>query len=212
MIKAILFDLDNTLIDRQRAFREMLYRVFRSYYKDENYVEKLVKDMIEFDKGGRVERIDAFNQLINKYNIKEFNAKKLSKDWSNESGSTVYLFDDVIDTFKELKKKYKLAIVTNGDYVSQKRKLDNINLYKYLEYTLISDEIGIRKPDPRIYKYALNKMNLKEDECIYVGDSYSRDIVGAKNANIRPIYVCRNNVKHDDVTTIFNIKDLLNIL
>lgn len=212
MIKAILFDLDNTLIDRQRAFKEMLYRVFGSYYEDKGYVEKLVNDMIEFDNGGRVERVDAFNKLIDKYNIKEFSAEKLSKDWSNESGSTVYLFDDVIETLKELKKKYKLAIVTNGDFVSQKRKLDNINLYEYLEYTLISDEIGIRKPDPRIYKYALNKMNLKEDECIYVGDSYSRDIVGALNANIKPIYVCRNNVKHDDVVTIYNIKDLLNIL
>ncbi len=212
MIKAILFDLDNTLIDRQRAFTEMLYRVFRSYYNDETYVEKLVKDMVAFDNGGKIERIDAFNKLIDKYNIKEFTAEKLSKDWSNESGSTVYLFDDVIDTLTKLKKKYRLAIVTNGDYVSQKRKLDNLNLYPFLDYTLISDEIGIRKPDVRIFKYALKQMNLKEDECVYVGDSYTRDIVGSLNAGIKPIYVCRNGVNHNDVETIYNIKDLLSIL
>lgn len=212
MIKAILFDLDNTLIDRQRAFTEMLYRVFRSYYNDETYIKNLVKDMIVFDNGGKVERIDAFNKLINKHNIKEFTAEKLAKDWSNESGSTVYLFDDVIDTLIKLKKKYKLAIITNGDYVSQKRKLDNVNLYPYLDYTLISDEIGIRKPDIGIFKYALKQMNIKEDECFYVGDSYSRDIVGSINAGIKPIYICRNGKEHNDVTTIYNIKDLLKIL
>ena len=106
MIKAILFDLDNTLIDRQKAFTEMLYKVFRSYYNDEIYIKNLVKDMIAFDNGGKIERIDAFNKLINKHNIKEFTAEKLAKDWSNESGTTVYLFDDVIDTLIKLKKKW----------------------------------------------------------------------------------------------------------
>lgn len=212
MIKAILFDLDNTLIDRQRAFTEMLYRVFRTYYKDEDYINNLVNDALLFDDGGKTERIDAFTKLINKYNIKEFSAEKLAKDWSNESGSITYLFDDVKDTLNILKKKYILGIVTNGDYSSQKRKLDSINLYDILDYTLISDEIGIRKPDPRIFEYACNKLNLKPEECIYVGDSYSRDIVGAMNANLTPIYVCRNNEKHNDVKTIYNIKELCNLL
>ena len=212
MIKAILFDLDNTLIDRQKAFTEMLNRVFHNYYKDEDYIKVLINDTLLFDDGGKIERIDAFNKLINKYNIKEFTAEKLSKDWSNESGSTVYLFDDVIETLKELKKKYKLAIVTNGDYPSQKRKLDNINLYPYIDYHLISSEIGIRKPDPGIFKYACNKLNLKENECLYVGDSYSRDIVGALNAGLEAIYVSRTDEQHKDVKTIYQIKELLNIL
>lgn len=212
MIKAILFDLDNTLIDRQRAFKEMLVRVFSSYYSDKDYVKQLVDDMILFDNGGKVKREEAFTKLINKYQIKDFTAKQLSDNWSKESGSTVYLFDDVIDTLKTLKEKYKLAIVTNGDYSSQKRKLDNINLYDYLDYTLISSEIGYDKPDIRIFLHAINALKLKAEECIYVGDSYSRDIVGAKNANIMPIYVCRNNEQHNDVKTIYNIKDLLKIL
>lgn len=211
MIKAILFDLDNTLIDRQRAFREMLERTFHEYYTDENYIENLVKDTLIFDDGGRVERIDAFGKLIEKYNIKEFTAENFAKAWSKESGSTVYLFDDVVPTLQILKTKYKLAIVTNGDYDSQKRKLDNVNLYPYLDYTLISSEIGIRKPDVRIFKYACKQMGFKETECLYVGDSYSRDIVGALNAGLDAIYVSRVNEKHD-VKTIYNIHELLEIL
>ena len=57
MIRAILFDLDNTLIDRQRAFKEMLFRVFRTYYKDEEYIQNLVNDALLFDDGGKTERI-----------------------------------------------------------------------------------------------------------------------------------------------------------
>lgn len=212
MIKAILFDLDNTLIDRQRAFKEMLYRTFSKYYNDDKYIEVLVNDMLEFDKSGAVERIEAFTKLINKYQIKEFTAEELSLNWSKESGNVVYLFDDVLDTLKMLKNKYKLAIVTNGNYASQKRKLDNVNLYGLLDYCLISDEIGIRKPDPRIFKYACEKLNLKESECLYVGDSYSRDIVGALNAGLDAIYVSRNNQIHEDVKTIYQIKELADIL
>lgn len=212
MIKAILFDLDNTLIDRQKAFSEMLNRVFHIYYQDEDYINTLVHDALEFDGGGKVERIDAFKKLVDKYNIKEFTAEKLAKDWSNESGTTVYLFDDVVETLTKLKEKYKLAIVTNGDYASQKRKLDNINLYSLIDYHLISSEIGVRKPDPLIFKYACKKLNLKEEECIYVGDSYSRDIIGAKNAGLEAIYVSRVNDKHDDVKTIYQISELLNLL
>ena len=212
MIKAILFDLDNTLIDRQKAFKEMLYRTFSKYFNDETYIDTLVSDMLSFDNNGTVERIIAFQKLIDKYKIKEFKAEELTKNWNNESGNVVYLFEDVIDTLIQLKKKYKLAIVTNGNYASQKRKLDNVNLYELLDYTLISDEIGIRKPDPRIFKYACEKLKLKENECIYVGDSYARDIVGAINAGLDAIYVSRKNQKRDNVKTIYQIKELIDIL
>lgn len=212
MIKALLFDLDNTLIDRQRAFTEMLYRTFRKYYDDEEYVNALVKDALFFDDGGKIERIDSFTKLIDKYNIKEFTAKEFAENWSKESGSVVYLFDDVISTLTTLKDKYRLAIVTNGDYESQKRKLDHVNLYYLMDYTLISSEIGIRKPNPRIFQYACKQMNLKEKECLYIGDSYSRDIVGAINAGLEAIYVSRVNETHDDVKTIYQIKELLDIL
>lgn len=212
MIKAILFDLDNTLIDRQKAFKSMLIRVFHTYYEDEEYINKLVEDEMLFDNNGKIERKESFTLLINKYNIKEFTAEELASNWSKESGSDVYLFDDVLDTLKQLKKKYKLAIVTNGDYESQKRKLDNINLYDLLDYCLISSEINIRKPDVRIFEYACNKMNLKVDECVYVGDSYSRDIVGSLNAGLTPIYVSRKGEIHEDVKTIYQIKELLDIL
>lgn len=212
MIKTLLFDLDNTLIDRQKAFTEMLFRTYRKYFNDDNYINQLVKDTLTFDDGGKVERIDAFNKLIDKYKITEFNANELSTNWSKESGSVVYLFDDVIPTLTNLKEKYRLGIVTNGDYSSQKRKLDSINIYHLLDYTLISSEINIRKPDPRIFKYACQKMGFNEDECIYVGDSYDRDIVGALNAGLDAIYVSRINEIHEDVKTIYQIKELLEIL
>lgn len=60
MIKAIIFDLDNTLIDRQRAFKEMLDRKFHQLFEDETLIQEMIKDIIEWDNNGTVERIVVF--------------------------------------------------------------------------------------------------------------------------------------------------------
>ena len=212
MIKAILFDLDNTLIDRQKAFKEMLFRVFSNIYDNHETVNKLVNETLLLDDNGKVPRIESFTKLKEKFELKDFDVIQADENWKKESGTVTYLFDDVIDTLKTLKSKYKIAVVTNGAYASQKRKLDSINLYELLDYCLISDEIGIRKPDPRIFQYACKQMGFKEEECIYVGDSYDRDVLGALNAGLDAIYVSRTNQKHNEVKTIYQINDLLKIL
>ncbi len=173
MIKAIIFDLDNTLIDRQRAFKEMLIRKFTSLFNDEKLVNDMVKDVIEWDKNGTVERIVVF------------------KKWAE---------------------KYKLAILTNGNASSQRRKLNTINIYDLLDYSLVSSEYIVKKPDKQIFEYTAKQLGLETYECIYVGDNYNIDVLGSRNAGMTPIYVSRNDEIHEDVKSIKEIKELLDIL
>ena len=211
MIKAIIFDLDNTLIDRQRAFKEMLVRKFHLLFNDEELINNMIEDIMKWDANGTVERIVVFKKWAEKYKVTCVSPEKLDNEWANESGSIAFLYDDVKDTLTHLKNKYKLAILTNGNSASQRRKLNTINIYDLLDYSLVSSEYGIKKPNKEIFEYTAKQLGLKTNECVYVGDNYNIDVLGSKNSGMLPIYVSRNNEEHDDVTTIKEIKELLNI-
>ena len=209
MIKAIIFDLDNTLIDRQRAFKEMLDRKFHQLFEDETLIQEMIKDIIEWDNNGTVERIVVFKKWAEKYNVTKISAERLDKEWSDESGSVAFLYDDVRETLTELKKKYKIAILSNGNKTSQRRKLSTIDIYDLLDYSLISGEFTHRKPDKEIFEYTAKQLGLETNECVYVGDNYKIDVLGSKNAGMLPVFISRNNEVHEDVLTIKAIKDLL---
>ncbi len=212
MIKAIIFDLDNTLIDRQRAFKEMLIRKFNTLFNDEKLVNQMVKDVIGWDNNGTVERIVVFKKWAAKYNVTCISPEQLDKEWSNESGSVAFLYRDVKETLIKLKEKYKLAILTNGNTASQRRKLNTINIYDLLDYTLVSSEYTTKKPDKQIFEYTAKQLDLKTNECIYVGDNYNIDVLGSRNAGMTPIFVSRKGEIHNDVATIKEISELLKIL
>ena len=209
MIKAIIFDLDNTLINRQKAFKEMLERKFHILFDDEELIQKMINDILNWDNNGTVERIDVFKKWAEVYHITKISPEQLDKEWSNESGSVAFLFDDVRDTLKELKKKYKVAVLTNGNASSQRRKLNTINIYDLLDYSLVSSEYGVRKPDKKIFEYTAKQLDLKTEECSYVGDNYKIDILGSRNAGMLPVFISRNNEIHEDVLCIQTIKELL---
>lgn len=212
MIKAIIFDLDNTLIDRQKAFKEMLLRKFHLLFDDETLISNMIDDIMKWDDNGTVERIVVFKRWASKYDVTCISPQELDKQWSDESGSVAFLYDDVKDTLSKLKNKYKLAILTNGNVASQRRKLDTIDLYDLLDYTLVSSEVNMKKPDIRLFEYIANKLNLKPNECIYVGDNYNIDVLGSRNAGMTPIFISRNNESYDNVIVIKEISELLNIL
>lgn len=209
MIKAIIFDLDNTLIDRQRVFKEMLDRKFHQLFEDETLIQEMIKDIIEWDNNGTVERIVVFKKWAEKYNVTKISAEQLDKEWSDESGSVAFLYDDVRETLTELKKKYKIAVLSNGNKTSQRRKLSTIDIYDLLDYSLISGEFTYRKPDKEIFEYTAKQLGLETNECVYVGDNYKIDVLGSKNAGMLPVFISRNNEVHEDVLTIKAIKDLL---
>jgi len=211
MIKGLIFDLDNTLIDRQRAFSEMLLKVLHERFEDEKLIQEMLADILKFDNNGRVERKDAFKMWTDKYNITSIDPIELANNWSKISGSVTYLYDDVRPTLTKLKEKYKLAVLSNGNASSQRRKMQSIAIDDLLDYSLISSEFGVRKPDPSIFLYTCDQLQLKPKECVYIGDTYDLDVLGPKKAGLDAIYVSRFNEVHDDVTTIFQIADLLKI-
>ena len=90
---------------------------------------------------------------------------------------------------KYLAAKYPLTIVSNGFKEVQYYKFEHSGLAPYLTHTLISEEVGINKPQPGIFHIALQRNGITADEALMIGDSYSSDIAGAKAAGIDQIWI-----------------------
>ncbi|MGI6608615.1 MAG: HAD family hydrolase [Erysipelotrichaceae bacterium] len=217
MIKAILFDYDGTLADRTKG----ACTAFRSYLKEyvikdeiyEVYLEALVQDLLlwdEFGAGNKRLMIERFNSKYG-YNI---NYDHFFKWWCENLGLFEPLFKNTLKTLNYLKGKYKLGIITNGTVIGQNTKIDNADIRHYFDTIIISDEFGKAKPDRLIFKEALKQLNVLPKEAIYVGDSYSNDIIGAYNAKITPVWIWPDDGRYDLHSTkrIYKIEELMEIL
>tara|TARA_Y100001970_G_C14235685_1_gene861632 strand:- start:2107 stop:2805 length:699 start_codon:yes stop_codon:yes gene_type:complete len=102
------------------------------------------------------------------------------------------LYDDVIPVFKHLNtQNYKLGIITNMGK-SLYEICDQLEISQYLSYIITSEEVGIGKPSPEIFKAALKVSESKVNEVIHVGDSYDSDIAGAIALDIKAILLDRD--------------------
>jgi putative hydrolase of the HAD superfamily len=99
-------------------------------------------------------------------------------------------FDDVYETLDALKARgYKLGIVSNArDAANVERLIDQAQLRPWFNPIVISANVGVRKPNPRIFKVVLEAWQLKPDEAVMVGDMLGADVLGAHNAGLRGIW------------------------
>lgn len=136
-------------------------------------------------------------------------AEQLSTTFMSERRARHVLFSDVEDALTNLRKTYQLALVTNGAPDLQREKIQGAKLERYFDNILISGEVGIGKPDPQIFKLALEAIAASPSETVMVGDSLSRDILGAQKAGLKGIWLNRSESKPtDEVTSDVQITSL----
>lgn len=85
--------------------------------------------------------------------------------------------------------KYKLAVISNATSNLCRRILRENGLDKFFQVIVISRDLGIRKPDPRVFHYTLERLQVKPDEAVHVGDSIKEDVVGAKGAGLKAVWI-----------------------
>lgn len=119
----------------------------------------------------------------------------------------ITLYDDVKNCLENLKDiSIKTAIITDGRPIKQYEKILRLGIDDLIDLVVISDEIGIRKPNPKLFSYCLNKFQVKGHETIYVGDNIYKDIVPAKQNKIHTVYIHRGG-KYDIKKTGEKIAD-----
>jgi len=97
-------------------------------------------------------------------------------------------YPKVPEVLEKLKKEYRLAIVTDAQRIYAAAELKNLDLYKYFDQVIISVDYGFKKPDRRLFKFALDKLGLQPEEAFYVGNDMYHDIFGAGRTGMRTIF------------------------
>jgi len=193
MIKAIIFDLDNTLLDfvkmKQfavkasiRAMNEAGLNVDEeSGYKDvmELYMTTGWENQLVFD--------DYLKQTTGEVSNKILAAGVVAYRRAREA--TLLVYPNVNKTLIELlKTQIRLAVVSDAPSREAWMRVYYLNLHHVFDPVLTFDDTGARKPSPKPFKLALDKMNVGPDEALMIGDWPDRDVVGAKQIGMKTIF------------------------
>jgi putative hydrolase of the HAD superfamily len=100
-------------------------------------------------------------------------------------------FAEVPDVLQQLS-HLRLGVISNGDREQQNRKLEHTGLARFFDIVLTSSEIGVAKPDPRIFREACRRAGVSEVDAVYVGNDWSVDVVGSLAAGLQPIWLRRD--------------------
>ena len=209
MIKAILFDLFGTVIaygdvaEGTRLAWEGIYAVLLEqgtaapYDRFVPIWERLLGSVLPEDQDS------AETPFLSKI-LRLFDALSVPRDLAAATraaqaclrgwGEHVHLPSDTIPTLRTLRNEYRIALVSNFDHPPYVRDLlARMGLTHLFDAIVISGELRIDKPDPRIFGTALRNVDVAADAAIFVGDSIRADIEGARSAGCRPILIDRRD-------------------
>lgn len=200
--KAILFDLDDTLLNRDKAVDKMFLIVLEKCYEDVKHSTKneMLQKFKKYDNKGygnnnKIEVLESFfDEFPPKYRLPRYDIQDF---WNNNFPHCFSIDQNTINIVNTLKMHVKVAIITNGSIQRQKAKIINTNLNSCFDIIIISEEVGFSKPDKRIFELALNKLNVQPEAALFVGDHIEKDIGGCQNANIKGIWFNPHRIKND---------------
>lgn len=194
----ILFDLDDTIHDRNKSLCKFVVLFISKYCDALDYESKLImKDVFfEIDNKGYKPREEMFKELQDRvtWNYKP-DLKELIDFWTVEfpkCAEPMPNIYNVLDCF--INKNIKLGVVTNGNSNFQNTKIDKLNFRKYMNTFIISEEVGIRKPDTKIFHLALSKINSNKETTLFVGDNPLIDIKGAIDSGLISVWLSHGQV------------------
>jgi|SRR5699024_934703 len=192
--EVIIFDADDTLFDFKKseseAFKKTMFE-FDIKYDEENHLkiyEDINKAIWEEFEAGLISqeklKVERFRRLSDKLNI-SLDEVKFAKAYMKHLSQASFLLDDSMDLVKSLHKDYILAMITNGLKYVQDNRIRKSSIAKYFDEIIVSEEVEVAKPDPKIFEYALDNIECKDkSKILMVGDSLTSDIQGGINFGI----------------------------
>lgn len=220
--KIIVFDLDDTLISE----REYIDSGFRAVAKAISKQTKLSEDDIKnkMDELFEKNSLNVFNRTLNELGVVceiEY-IRELISTYRNHI-PTIKLYDDAKDILEYLyRNNYRVGMITDGYKETQRNKIKVLDIEKYFEHIIVTDELGKEfwKPSEVPYELIKNKFNCEYKDMIYIGDNIEKDFVTANKLGIETIQIIRKNGVYKEIEKkseylakikIKNLFELLNI-
>ena len=214
-VRAVLFDLDDTLYDHRHSCRKGLTALKQKY----DFIRNVSLDALEKDYLNLLNEIHLSKVLTGIYTIDEARNERMRILFSKYNGNTsdrilnearviysnAYMSSrravpGAKQLLKELKEHVKIGIVSNNFLKEQLEKIKQVGLESYTDAVVVSEEVGVTKPNPEIFMLTLERLNCKANEAVMVGDSWEIDIIGAKNAGIRAVWFNRYGLTCPDAS------------
>jgi len=217
----IIFDADGTLFDYDQAEYSALQKVFEQF----NYDYK-PEYLSLYRKSNRI-LWDAFelgDVTIERLKIKRFelfleqicisvNAEEFSREYLHQLSAGTYLIDGAEELLISLSGKVSLILMTNGIKEVQRSRLGKSSIVSYFSDIIISDEVGVAKPDSKIFEIALDNMSIiDKDTVLMVGDNLSSDIKGGIDFGIDTCWYNPSKIEiNPEIRATYEIKNLEDI-
>ena len=224
-ITDIFFDLDHTLWDFQKnsalTFDFLLkkYQInidlnkFLNIYIPINFSywklyrdEKITKEFLRYN------RLKSSLEKLN-ISLSDDVINKIADDYVISLPVNNFLIKDTILVLDYLRNKYRLHIITNGFTEVQNKKIVNSQIKKYFHSIIDSETVGVKKPNIKIFDYALKVSGARSKNSLMIGDNLEADILGALNAGFHAIHFNNNNeAPHEHCLILNELKSLMECL
>lgn len=209
MIKAVVFDLDGTLLNRDASVRAFIEKQYKRLNKWVNHIpmEKYIARFIELDNRGYVWKDRVYQQLVDEFKITGLTWEELLEDYIGQFQYSCVPFPNLISMLEKLKDdNLVLGMITNGKGQFQMDNIKALGIEKYFETILISEWEGMKKPEPQIFQKALRNLNVLPSESIYVGDHPENDVQASQYVGIKGVW--KRDSQWDKVKADFIVEDL----
>lgn len=191
VIKAVLFDLDETLLVRKAAITAFIADQYDRQVPLLAGVERnhYFARFLDLEDEGRTPKTAVYPALAAELSLDQVAAAELLADYQRIYPTYAVLSAGAVETLTTLRTRgLKLGIITNGSAVVQNGKIDATGLRPLFDLVLVSETEGLRKPDPAIFALALQRLNLAADQALFVGDNPEVDVVGARTAGLTAVW------------------------
>lgn len=221
MIKAVLIDVDNTLLDFNKCAASSIKAGFEKYgieYNDGVFpVFERVNDSLWLRIEQKTLTIDElhkirWNMIFNELGI-DRNGSEFELLFVENIHESCIPVDGALDLVKYLSEKYIVCVASNASYNQQKNRLTKAGMFEYFKELFVSKEIGFPKPTKEYFDICLSKLSpITKDETIMIGDSLSADIEGGVKYGMKTCWYNHNNEKiPPDLKADFTVSKLSEI-
>ncbi|MHA7843344.1 MAG: YjjG family noncanonical pyrimidine nucleotidase [Winogradskyella sp.] len=224
-IRHVFFDLDHTLWDFDKNSGLTFKKIFKLNNLDvdlSTFLEVYEPINLKYWKLYREEKVtkpalrygrlkEAFNAI--NIDVEDEMINHLSVAYIDYLTTFNHLFEGTLSILNYLRDKYELHIITNGFEEAQERKMQNANIRSYFKTITNSEMVGVKKPNPKIFNFALDSAKASPNESVMIGDSLEADIEGAHNIGMETIYFdykkLNNSNGYKRITTLKSIENYL---
>jgi len=225
----LFFDLDHTLWDYDRNVSESLSELYQIYELQNlgiptfelfsasfHHINFQLWDWYNVGKIDKVNlRKERFPRIFSHAGGRhDAIPAEFEEDFMSRTSSKPHVFPHAKEILTYLKAKYRLHVITNGFNESQAKKMKSAGLDGFFELVVTSETTGHKKPDPRIFQYAIEQLVTESDSCLMIGDNPDSDILGAQRASIDQVFFNPEGktIELKPTYTISHLKELEDLL